>query len=448
MSRASRPTGHLQVKSDRGGRSRSYWAFWRDKNGARGGRQLGPAHVRDSGRRTARGAIIWRAGNGPRPTPEHLTPRDAEERLASILREIDNMPGAIGAAEGTPTLRDATQGWVVERTRDKELKRSTIAGYETLFERFYRDFGADTPLRDFADGRLRDYFDDFKSYKVVSENTAKEAAAEGKEVRLMDIERWMAQPKGSLPVLVKTKAEAIQLADEMPGTWAHLRLGAYRVRPLDAQRAKTVTEVEAKELAAQPDWIVTRVKRHLWTVVGKAKAGTRNEARDILSACFNYAVRKRWTPVNPMAEVKRASMRGERDRILRRDDFYDPDEVGRLLEQAPGLLEEAFWLCGAHAGLRLPGEALGMCWGAVDFNAMVLRPYDNWVRGRRDTTKTAESAAIPMTPRLARALATLRSAATPCPTRTMCSCASLNRTARHPKTSCAKRSRSPVPLRN
>ncbi len=39
---------------------------------------------------------------------------------------------------------------------------------------------------------------------------------------------------------------------------------------------------------------------------------------------------------------------------------------------------------------------------------MVLRPYDNWVRGRRDTTKTAESAAIPMTPRLARALAKLK----------------------------------------
>jgi hypothetical protein len=86
MSSTSRPSGHLQVRSDRGGRSRSYWAFWRDKDGERGGRRLGPAHVRDSGRRSARGAIIWRTGNGPRPTPAHLTPRDAEERLGTILR--------------------------------------------------------------------------------------------------------------------------------------------------------------------------------------------------------------------------------------------------------------------------------------------------------------------------------------------------------------------------
>jgi integrase len=66
------------------------------------------------------------------------------------------------------------------------------------------------------------------------------------------------------------------------------------------------------------------------------------------------------------------------------------------------------WLCGAHAGLRLAGEALGLKWGAVDFNALVLRPYDNWVLEALDTTKTSDSEAIPMTPRLARALARLK----------------------------------------
>jgi integrase len=68
------------------------------------------------------------------------------------------------------------------------------------------------------------------------------------------------------------------------------------------------------------------------------------------------------------------------------------------------VFEEAFWLCGAHAGLRLSGEALGLKWGAVDFNALVLRPYDNWVLGQLDTTETGDSEAIPMTPRLARVL--------------------------------------------
>jgi integrase len=119
-------------------------------------------------------------------------------------------------------------------------------------------------------------------------------------------------------------------------------------------------------------------------------------------------VRERWLDANPLAAVKRASKRHDHERILRRDDFYDPDEVDRLLRHAPGVFEEAFWLCGAHAGLRLPGEALGLRWGAVDFQTGVLRPYDNWVRNEMDTTKTSDSEAIPMTPRLMRALAQLK----------------------------------------
>jgi integrase len=67
--------------------------------------------------------------------------------------------------------------------------------------------------------------------------------------------------------------------------------------------------------------------------------------------------------------------------------------------------EEAVWLLGADAGLRVPGEALGLTKGAVDFVAKVIRVHDNWVRNARDTTKTSDSIAIPMTPRLEHALA-------------------------------------------
>jgi integrase len=115
-----------------------------------------------------------------------------------------------------------------------------------------------------------------------------------------------------------------------------------------------------------------------------------------------------WLDSNPLATVKRASKRHERELILRRDDFYDTQEVDCLLKGAPSVFEEAFWLCGAHAGLRLPGEALGLRWGAVDFQTGVIRPYDNWVRNEMDTTKTSDSEAIPMAPRLKAALSTLR----------------------------------------
>jgi hypothetical protein len=49
-----RPTGHLQVKLDKNGRTRSFWVFWPERQARKGGRRLGPAHVRDSGRGTAR----------------------------------------------------------------------------------------------------------------------------------------------------------------------------------------------------------------------------------------------------------------------------------------------------------------------------------------------------------------------------------------------------------
>ena len=62
---------------------------------------------------------------------------------------------------------------------------------------------------------------------------------------------------------------------------------------------------------------------------------------------------------------------------------------------------------GFCAGLR-QWHKVALSWGAVDFEAGVIRPYDNWVLGELDTTKTDDSEAIPMTPRLARALAKLK----------------------------------------
>jgi integrase len=406
MSGTARPSGHLQVKLDWNGRTRSFWAFWRDQNDEKGGCRLGPAHVRDSGRRTPRGAIIWRAGNGSLPTREHLTPKDAEARLADILRRFETESQANEAAALEGSLRQAVEGWLAERQSEKGLKRSTVAGYDDMFERLYRDLGADTPVRDFADGRLRGYFADFKSFRVLGEDAAQKALAEGKDVRKMQIRRWTAQPPGSQAVEVASKAEAERLAAEMPGTWKHRRRGAYRVVPLNAQRPQRVSHATAKALEAE-GWMVGRRTTKPWMLAAPAAAQTRNTYRDILGAVFDYAVRQRWLEANPLAEVKRSNKKGERERILRRDDFYDPDEVDRLLQHVPGVLEEAFWLLGAHAGFRLPGEAQGLTRGAVDFPAGVIRVHDNWVRNARDTTKTSDSEAIPMTPRLTRALASL-----------------------------------------
>src|SRR5437899_12392033 len=76
-----RPTGHLQVKGKRG--DRAFYALVRDAEG-RHQRRLGPAWVKDSGKRTPRGAVRWVTRDGPKPDG-YLTPPDAEDLLKQIL---------------------------------------------------------------------------------------------------------------------------------------------------------------------------------------------------------------------------------------------------------------------------------------------------------------------------------------------------------------------------
>ncbi len=105
-----KPRGHLQVKLDANGRTRAYWAFWRDQNDQKRGRRLGPAHVRDSGRRTPRGAIIWRAGHGEKPSPDYLTPQEAEERLEDILAQLRAGVEDERSEQNSGTLRQGCEG--------------------------------------------------------------------------------------------------------------------------------------------------------------------------------------------------------------------------------------------------------------------------------------------------------------------------------------------------
>jgi len=75
-------SGHLQLRGPKG--SRRWHALWRDDDG-RHHQILGPAHAKDSGRRTARGAVVWRAADGPKPSASHLTPDEARQALDLIL---------------------------------------------------------------------------------------------------------------------------------------------------------------------------------------------------------------------------------------------------------------------------------------------------------------------------------------------------------------------------
>ncbi len=390
-----------------------------------------------------RGAIIWRAGDGPRPTPEHLTPKDAQEHLDAILSELAGDIEERDEASQLHTLFDATQGWVAERHRDKDLKRATLTGYEVMFERLYRDLGAQTPLQDFLTDACAGYFDDFPSYKVISEKTATRARTEGKNVEQIEVERWTAQPHRQYARRGRHQGRGRSLADELPGTWHHLRRGAYRVVPLNAQRAKSVTYAKAKELEAD-GWIVARRKRRLWMLVAPAAAQTRNEYRDIFSACLNYAVRQRWIPANPLVEVKRRSKREQRERVLRRDDFYDPSEIHQPAHTRSACLRGSVLAVRRprrpSPPRRGPGPALG--------RRRLQRPYPTPLRqlGSRPArhSKTSDCEAIPMTPRLARALLKLKQRGTPPAMTTSCSSASWSPAGQFGTSPFAPRSSSPA----
>jgi integrase len=350
---------------------------------------------------------VWRAGDGPRPSPEHLTPMDAEAQLEGILEEAKHRAQAAHARQAEGSLREAVEGWVAERHAKKRLKRSTVACYEDMFERLCRDLGAETPLRDLADGRLEPYFAGLKAECALGAENAEKALIAGKDVVEVQIESWTARPPGNEAIEVSTKAEAVRLASEMGATWKHRRKGVYRVVPTGAVRAHRVSRATAQTLRSE-GWLVSPRTTKRWVLRTPASVQTHNKYRDILGAALDYAVRRGWLEANPIADVDRLSGKATRKRILRRDDFYNRDEVDHLLKHVAGAFEEAFLLCGAHAGFRLPGEALGLRWGAVDFQVGVIRPYDNWVQNAPEETKTSEFAPIPMTPRLTRALAEVK----------------------------------------
>ncbi|HET6449595.1 MAG TPA: tyrosine-type recombinase/integrase [Conexibacter sp.] len=145
----SRVTGHLQVQV-RGGR-RKWLAHVKDRDGVKRTRVLGLAHVKDSRRRTPRGATIWRAANGPCPSGA-LTPKVAEDKLARLLEQVRSaprMPRVVesGPAARVPTFGDAVDDWLAYLRVEKRRKRSTVQDAENVANAdLIPRFGRDTPL--------------------------------------------------------------------------------------------------------------------------------------------------------------------------------------------------------------------------------------------------------------------------------------------------------------
>jgi integrase len=134
-------SGHLQVVERADGRR--YYALWRDEHG-RHKQLLGPAWVKPHGR-TARGAIRWRAADGPKPSPEHLTPADAEALLRHIITEAERASGQ--PATPVVSFGAACAEWLRYTEHDRQRRASTIADYRNILRgELLPAFGAETVL--------------------------------------------------------------------------------------------------------------------------------------------------------------------------------------------------------------------------------------------------------------------------------------------------------------
>jgi len=139
-----RPSGHWQVRDTATGPVVD--ALWRDGRG-RHKRKLGPAWMRDAGERTPRGAIVWRARAGRKPSLEHLTPADADARLREILVEAGRPVAKPLSRARTVTYGDARDEWLRYVEFDRLRAPSTVRDYRNTSKRYLLPaFGMETPV--------------------------------------------------------------------------------------------------------------------------------------------------------------------------------------------------------------------------------------------------------------------------------------------------------------
>jgi len=217
-------TGHLQVKGPK--HARRWFALWRDAAG-RHQKVLGFAHVKDSGRRTARGAVVWRAGDGPRPTPSHLTPADARAAFDELLAQVRLEPPepADGRVPKMPvrTLGDARDEWLRHIEFDRQRKASTLEDYRGQSRRYLLElFGADTPLDEITTERIEEWQQELLEAGQLSRRTIQKAQVmlhailkRAKKKRWVernaaeDADRITLKPSGDFNVLSAEEAEAL-----------------------------------------------------------------------------------------------------------------------------------------------------------------------------------------------------------------------------------------------
>ena len=132
---------------------------------------LGPAWVRDSRKRTPRGAVVWHAGDGSKPDPSYLTPKEADAELRRLLEHDAVKRPTPRSARGKPvTFADAAEAWLLHGERRRGLKHSTLKDYRQSLDAYLlpgddsrRRYGrapfASIALRDLRPAEVKAWYD-------------------------------------------------------------------------------------------------------------------------------------------------------------------------------------------------------------------------------------------------------------------------------------------------
>ena len=149
-------TGHVRVEERAKGR-RVWVAEYQVGDGTRTRKTLGPAWVRPSGKTTARGAVLWRAGHGSKPDASYLTPAEAEAKLAALIDDAKQKRTRAPRAARGKTFGEAIKRWLDHVEHEAGVDPGTLRGYRVIAGKLKEEFPADTPLRQFTQQRIEDY---------------------------------------------------------------------------------------------------------------------------------------------------------------------------------------------------------------------------------------------------------------------------------------------------
>ncbi len=161
-------------------------------------------------------------------------------------------------------------------------------------------------------------------------------------------------------------------------------------------------ETRIRRLITQCDWrlamdITADRFTHWRTEQSDFAPKTLNDHLNAISSLLNWMVEKGRLIANPLKKVQKVDLRG---RQAKRRAFTD-EEFKKLLSVS-NQNRSLIYLTAAYTGMR-KGELIGLVWG--DCYMEEERPY---LAARAVTTKNAKDATIPLHPRLAAELLTVR----------------------------------------